>query len=99
MSDNPPSFPPFIPSWLDDRGLTPHQFRVLCHLHRRAGKDGKCRPSAPSIAATCRINRDTVWPVLERLEELGLIAKLKKGFAGANNYLLKSPIGGNEAPV
>ena len=90
---------PFVPSWLDDLGLPTTHFRVLCHLHRRAGKDGRCYPSAPSIATICKIHRNTVWPALAKLEELGLIERMKKSFGGSNAYLLKSPIGTNQGPI
>ena len=90
---------PFIPIWMDELDLKPIQFRVLCHLWRRAGKDGRCYPSAPVIAKSCLINRDTVWPTLTALEEAGLLVKMKKRFGTANTYLLKVPIGGNEPPI
>lgn len=92
-------YSPFIPVWLDEFDLKPVQFRVLCHLWRRAGKNGRCFPSAPVIAASCRINRDTVWATLTALEEAGLLVKMKKRFGTANSYLLKVPIGGNEGPI
>ena len=66
---------PFIPAWLDGMDLTPVQFRVLCNLWRRAGKDRKCFPKAATIAKDCRIKRATVWGVIEALEERGLITR------------------------
>ena len=90
---------PFLPSWLDDLGLPTTHFRVLCHLHRRAGKDGRCFPSAPSIAKICKIHRNTVWPTIAKLEEMELIERMKKGFGGSNVYLLKSPISTNQGPI
>lgn len=89
----------FIPPWLDDIDLKPHPFRVFCHLLRRAGEDGRCYPSAPSIAAACRISKDTVWPALNALEEAKLIERLPKKFGGSNTYLIKSPIGGNSGVI
>jgi hypothetical protein len=92
MSEQP--LRPFIPAWLDDAGLTATQFRVFSNLNRRAGIDGKCYPSAPSIATTCGIHKDTVWSCLRSLEDRGLIVRLPKKFGRSNGYLIGSPIGG-----
>jgi DNA-binding MarR family transcriptional regulator len=89
----------FIPPWLDDLDIKPNPFRVLCHLLRRAGADGRCNPSGGSIATSCHINRDTVWPALEALEKAGLIRRLPKKFGGRNNYLITPPIGGKTGPI
>lgn len=85
LKQPPHSVDAFVPAWLDDCGLTPTRFRVYCHLRRRAGADGKCYPAAPSIAKTCRISEDTVWPALNDLEHAGLI-KRHKGFRNGNYY-------------
>gem|GEM_PF-4174754 len=89
----------FIPPWLDDVDLKPHPFRVLCHLLRRAGEDGRCYPSAASIAAACRISKDTIWPALKTLEDAGIITRLPKKFGGSNSYLITPPIGGNDGVI
>ena len=62
---------PFIPAWLDDLGLTPQQFRLLAHVWRR----GRCHASAGSMAAACRLKRDTVFSGLAELERRGLIRR------------------------
>lgn len=98
MSGNP-SRRFFIPPWLDDLDLKPHPFRVLCHLLRRAGEDGRCYPSALSIATACHISKDTVWPALKTLEKAGIITRLPKRFGGSNSYLLNPPIGGNDGVI
>lgn len=90
---------PFCPSWLDDMKLKPIPFRVFLHLCRRAGKDGKCYPSAPAIAGACLINRKTVWPALAELEKAGLVVKGKKGFGQSNTYTLTFPAMEKEAPI
>ena len=64
----------FIHSDLDDAGLDSREFRVFCHILRRAGK-GDAFPSGPSIAAKCRINKDTVWVILKALEDRGMISR------------------------
>jgi hypothetical protein len=91
--------PFFIPPWLDDLKIKPIPFRVLCNLLRRAGEDGRCFPSAETIARDCRINRDTVWPTLQTLIDEGLIQKLKKGFQASNGYVLTLPIGGKTGVI
>jgi DNA-binding MarR family transcriptional regulator len=91
---------PFIPASLDDFGLTPPQFRVLCHLHRRAGSNGDCYPAAHSIAKTCKIHRDTVWKCIKELESAKLI-KRSKGRRNSNRYhiLASIPVGGKQGPT
>ena len=92
---------PFIPAWLDDAGLSQAEFRVYCHLCRRAdNKKGIAWPRADSIARDCIMCKDTVWKVLRSLESKGLIRRLGKPFGKANRYrILSPPIGGNEGPV
>lgn len=98
MSEKP-TRPFFIPPWLDDLKIKPIPFRVFCNLLRRAGEDGRCFPSAETIAKDCRINRDTVWPTLRTLIEEGLIQKLKKGFQESNGYVITPPIGGKTGVI
>lgn len=62
---------PIIPSWLDDLKLDRSEFRILCHLWRR----GETFSTAKTIGEVCRINRDTVFRVLDRLETRGLITR------------------------
>ena len=78
---------PFIPAVLDDFGLTASQFRVLCHLLRRAGKDRECYPSTRTIAAACKLHRDTVWACLKDLEKLHLIQRSRGNF-NSNQYTI-----------
>ena len=66
----------FIHCNLDDCGLRPHPFRVLCHVARR----GKCFASVPTIATICRIHADTVRKALKELvQERLLIAQYRQG--------------------
>jgi len=80
----------FIPAAVDDFGLTASQFRVLCHLSRRAGKNGECYPSGPAIARVCKLHEDTVWRCLKELEKLQFIQR-RKGKFKSNNYTLTHP--------
>jgi len=91
---------PFIPAWLDDADLSQAEFRVYCHLCRRAdNKTGVAWPQADNIARDCRMSRNTVWKTLRSLEAKGLIRRVGKPFAGSNRYqTLVPPIGANETP-
>ena len=64
----------FIHSELDDYGLNPSQFRVYCHLARRASS-GKAWPSLPNIARTCHIHEQTARMALTVLVDRCLLAK------------------------
>jgi hypothetical protein len=92
---------PFIPAWLDDAGLSQAEFRLYCHLCRRAdNKTGIAWPRADSIARDCRMARNTVWTTISSLEVKGLIRRVGKSFAGSNRYqILVSSIGANKAPI
>lgn len=84
---------PFIPAWLDDRGLDPTAFRVLCHLWRRRNhRTGDCYPSAESIAKACGIGRKAVFKWIAELEKAELLTRAKTVFRGSNHYRLKVPI-------
>lgn len=83
---------PFIPAWLDDLDLQSAAFRVLCHLWRRADRKNQCWPGAKSIVRACRINRDTLWPILSLLETRQLLMRTKTG-GNRNLYTLLTPRG------
>lgn len=72
-----PSYSAFIPAALDEHGLSPREFRVYCHLARRAG-NGECFASAASIARVTRINVKTVRACLRVLLGLNLITTEKR---------------------
>jgi DNA-binding MarR family transcriptional regulator len=67
MNKKPP--PTIIPGWLDDYGLSPAQFRVLCRIIRR----GECYESVEKMAKGCRMNKDTLRKAVKALVELGLV--------------------------
>lgn len=68
-----PSSTLFVGSHLDDAGLDVFQFRILGHLHRRAGSDGRAWPSVATIAEVCRIGERVVRRSLRTLVELGFV--------------------------
>lgn len=67
------SLPLLIPAWIDDAELTPNQFRVLCRIARRCGKDSQCHESLDGIASGCKIRRETVQSAIKALKHLGWI--------------------------
>jgi hypothetical protein len=77
----------FVHSALDEAGLSVHAFRVYCHLARRAGKDGAAYPGAVSMAAVCRMKRDTVFTALRELEGRGMLERQKR-HGSSNEYWL-----------
>lgn len=78
---------PFIPSELDEAGLAPSQFRVLCHLWRR----GETFSNAATIAKVCRLKRNTVFQVLTDLEKAGFIRR--KSRPGQTTLIEPVPFG------
>lgn len=68
---NPSSF---IHASLDDRGLTPAQFRVFCHLARRAGS-GEAFAAIESMARVCKLHPDTVRECLRALQSYGMVSR------------------------
>jgi hypothetical protein len=65
---------PFIPRQMDDAGLTPAQFRVVCRVSRR----GDCTESIKNIARGCRLAIGTVKKVLPFLVANNVLAKEKR---------------------
>jgi hypothetical protein len=63
----------FVHSKVDDIGLTTAEFRVYAHLSRRASSNDGCWAGLDSMAATCRMNRDTVRNALEELRNRGML--------------------------
>lgn len=57
----------FIHSSLDDAGLTPAQFRIYCHVNRRAGRAGVCTESLSNIAEHCSYGDETTRDALKIL--------------------------------
>ena len=80
----------FVHSSLDDAGLTANEFRVYCHLARRAGSAGDAFPAVQTVADVCRMNRDTVWAVLKSLTARGMLQRVPR--SGLSTvYVLTTP--------
>ena len=69
-----------VPSYLDDYGLDPYEYRLYSHIVRRAGRSG-CFESIPNMAKHCLMNEKTVRNSLRVLLGAGMIAVVesKKG--------------------
>jgi len=69
-----------VPSYLDDYGLDPYEYRLYTHIARRAGKNG-CWESIPNMAKHCLMNEKTVRASLRLLLDAKLIGvvEAKKG--------------------
>jgi hypothetical protein len=68
----------WIHSELDDFGLTASEFRVYCHILRRAGTNGSYWEGAKKAAAICRINRDTYDKAIAALGKYNMIEVQKR---------------------
>lgn len=89
MSD---SLMPFIPVWLDEANLTHAEFRVFCHLCRRADKQGLAWPSLGSVAEKCGMSRITVCRAIQALCEKNLVVNEGKNFGGTVRYRISGAI-------
>jgi hypothetical protein len=79
---------PFIPSWLDEAGLSATEMRVFIHLCRCAdNQTGIAWPSYRRMTEITGLSKNTIRRAIERLEApLKLIAKTGKPFAGSCRY-------------
>jgi hypothetical protein len=64
----------FIHSAVDDFGLTPVQFRVLCAIARR----GKCFEQVDTLAKRIRMHKDTAWEAMRFLTEHRIVNRIKQ---------------------
>lgn len=77
---------PFIPRQMDDAGLTPAQFRVVCRVSRR----GACSESVGNMAKGCRLAVNTVKTVLPFLVSCNVLSKEKRT-GRTSIFRVKSP--------
>jgi hypothetical protein len=92
---------PFIPSWLNQAGLSQAEFRVYCCLCSRADNATRIAyPSAESIAKDCQMAKNTVWKAIKSLESnRRLIERIGKKFGSSTRYKVLSSIGANDYPI
>lgn len=67
----------FIHSQLDDYGLSPQQFRLYCHLARRA-QHGLAWSSVARMGEVCRMRDKTVRSCLKKLLALNMLEKYER---------------------
>lgn len=89
MIKNETDYGAFIPSFLDDYGLDPYEFRIYAHILRRAG-GGRCWESIPNMARHCRMNEKTARRAVKRLLTLGMIASCVRQGA-TTEYTVTNP--------
>jgi hypothetical protein len=71
---NRPDYGAFIPKQLDDYGLNPFEFRVFCHISRRAGtQEGEFYESDLKASKLCRMELKTYRKAKHFLEQVGMI--------------------------
>lgn len=92
----------FIPSSLDDAGLSPSEFRVYCHLLRSADNDtGVAWPSYKRMTEITGMGKTTIRRAIEELERREAVRKIGKPFAGSCRYQvfpIVPPEGQKETP-
>ncbi len=76
----------YISAALDDAGLSPAQFRVYCHINRRAGTEGEHWESLKNCAVHCQLHPDTVKAAIEVLLARGMIQIAKWPLGGSKHY-------------
>jgi hypothetical protein len=80
----------FIHSSLDDLHLSPAEFRVYCHICRRAGDGGECYAAVPNMAKVCRLHVKTVRKCLHELTARNLFVATRRT-GQTTRYKLRSP--------
>jgi hypothetical protein len=83
-------FLPVVPSYLDEYGLDPMEYRLYSHIVRRAGKDG-CFESIPNMARNCLMNEKTVRKALRVLTAARLIKAVQERKGKTSIYELTQP--------
>jgi len=82
----------FIHASLDDYGLSLAQFRIYCHVSRRAGRDGVCSAAVSKIGKACGLHSNTVRPALKFLVHRRLLAAAHR--RGMTTHYRLAPVEG-----
>ncbi|HEV2696138.1 MAG TPA: hypothetical protein VG347_24835 [Verrucomicrobiae bacterium] len=89
-SEKPKDGLSFIHSSLDEAGLSHAEFRVYCHVNRRAGRHGVCDSALANIAAHCGYCDEVARCALKHLTGLNML--LMKYIPGVGTeYRLTAP--------
>ncbi|MGI8602738.1 MAG: helix-turn-helix domain-containing protein [Verrucomicrobiales bacterium] len=80
----------FIPAEVDDAGLPPLEFRLLCTLARRRGSNGEAWPSVTTMANTCGMSRSSVIRHLAALAKRGAVVREHR--RGRSDIFKLSPV-------
>ncbi len=91
--------PLIVPAELDDAGLSVYVFRVLCHISRRAGKDGWYYGGGSASAATCRMGRRQWFRSVSELVKLGYLEMGEKRMGMPTSYRVLWGTSSAEEPV
>jgi len=84
---------PFIPAWMFEHNLTPHEGWVLAYLWRcRNAETAKCNPSASTIAKSTQLSSRKVFSCLKQLAEKGLIQIESGTRVASNSYTLMNTV-------
>ncbi|RYD29577.1 MAG: helix-turn-helix domain-containing protein [Verrucomicrobiaceae bacterium] len=82
----------FVHSAVDDAGLSLKAFRVLGHLHRRAGKSEYAWPGVETMADATGLNGKTVKRALKELVAAGFIIREPRKGTSTAYRLVKTPV-------
>ncbi|MBW4430106.1 MAG: helix-turn-helix domain-containing protein [Nostoc desertorum CM1-VF14] len=83
-------FLPVVPSYFDEYGLEPMEYRLYSHIVRRAGKNS-CFESIPNMARSCLMNEKTVRKSLRVLVAARLIRVVQERKGRTSIYELTQP--------
>lgn len=68
-------FLPNIPSYIDDYGFTPTEYRIYMRIVRRAGEKGEFYESIPNLAKLCGVSDRTIQRILKLLVACNAVAR------------------------
>jgi hypothetical protein len=82
-----------VSSSFEENGLTPKEFRVICHVICAEAENGECSSSFSEMAKITRISPDKIPPLTISLRKKGFLFHIKPGIFRSRFYR-KPPIDG-----
>ena len=79
-----------VPAGLEENGLTPREFRLICHVICTEIENGECSSSHDVMAKVARINRSDIPSLIETLMEKKFLFHIKPGIFRSRFY--KKPL-------